>query len=139
MPSPQEKERIFVYGTLRKGSNHEMYHLLARNAHFIGDAKFRGKLYFADEYPAAIPSDKRSDAVKGEVYELRNPAAVLQVLDKYEGCGHDDSAPHEFARRKVTVTLNAGDRIPAWIYIYEYPTEGLKPIESGDYMECSRG
>ena len=39
---------VFVYGTLRRDSNSEMYHLLARYGQFVGDATYRGKLYMVD-------------------------------------------------------------------------------------------
>ncbi|MGH8523445.1 MAG: REP-associated tyrosine transposase, partial [Gammaproteobacteria bacterium] len=43
--SSAQQQHLFVYGTLRRDSQHEMYQLLARNADLVGDAIFRGRLY----------------------------------------------------------------------------------------------
>lgn len=79
---------LFVYGTLRRDTNGQMYHLLARNADFVGEATFQGKLYKVDYYPGIVPSEDADDLVLGEVYRLRNPNYVLSHLDQYEECGH---------------------------------------------------
>ncbi len=125
---------LFVYGTLRRDSNSEMYRLLARYGQFVGDATYRGKLYMVDYYPGLVPSDNPRDAVFGEVYKLSCPDLVLSRLDDYEKCGPKVSEPTEYVRRKQYVKLKSGEAIRAWIYIFERPTAGLQLIESGDFL-----
>jgi gamma-glutamylcyclotransferase (GGCT)/AIG2-like uncharacterized protein YtfP len=134
----RNKDYIFVYGTLRKDSKNQMYHILAQYADFVGVGTFVGKLYNIGEYPGTVPSDNPDDVVKGEVYALHDPKSVLKVLDGYEGCGQDDLPPTEFRREKVLISLENGEKISAWIYIYNRPTDGLKVISSGDYSYFSK-
>lgn len=131
----RNKDYIFVYGTLRKDSKNQMYYILARYADFIGEGRFMGKLYNIGEYPGAVSSNDPDDVVRGEVYALRDPKQVLRVLDDYEGCGQDDPSPTEFRRERVLISLENGEKINAWIYIYNRPTDGLKVIPSGDYSQ----
>jgi gamma-glutamylcyclotransferase (GGCT)/AIG2-like uncharacterized protein YtfP len=125
---------LFVYGTLRRDSNSEMHHLLARYGQFVGDATYRGKLYLVDYYPGLVPSDNLQDVVCGEVYKLGRPDVVLSRLDDYEECGPKFSEPTKYVRRKQDVKLGSMEVIRAWVYIFERPTEGLKLIESGDFL-----
>jgi len=131
----RSKEYIFVYGTLRKDSKNKMYHILARYADFVGEGTFMGKLYNIGEYPGAVPSSDPNEVIKGEVYTLRNPNSVLRVLDEYEGCGQDEATQTEFRRERVLISLETGEKINAWIYIYNRPTDELKVIPSGDYSQ----
>lgn len=128
-------EYLFVYGTLRSGAQSEMARLLARSADLIGLATFQGRLYRVDYYPAVVPSRHSGDQVKGEVYRLRDPDAVLPALDDYEGCGPGYPEPAEYIRRKEQVRLKGGETFEAWIYLYNLPGERLPRIESGDFME----
>jgi gamma-glutamylcyclotransferase (GGCT)/AIG2-like uncharacterized protein YtfP len=124
---------LFVYGTLRRDSDSEMYHLLARYGQFVGDATYRGKLYMVDYYPGLVPSDNPRDVVFGEVYKLSCPDIVLSRLDDYEECGPKFSEPTEYVRRKQNVKLKSGEVIGAWVYVFDRPTDGLQLIESGDF------
>jgi gamma-glutamylcyclotransferase (GGCT)/AIG2-like uncharacterized protein YtfP len=121
-------EYIFVYGTLRRDTNSEMHHLLAKNAEFVSDATYRGKLYQIDYYPGAVPSDDPNDVVEGEVYLLHQADVVLPLLDRYEECVPDFPEPNEYSRRKQTVLLKNGRTVTAWVYLYNHSTEGLELI-----------
>ncbi len=122
----QNKEYLFVYGTLRKAFNHPLYHFLSRHAELVGIGTFRGKLYDLGPYPAAVPSEKPSDKVIGEVYELRGTKRLFGLLDEYEG--------PRFWRRKAPIMLWGGRKVISWLYLYRRETTGLKPIVSGDYV-----
>lgn len=125
---------LFVYGTLRRDSRSEMFHLLARHAVFVGDSTFQGKLFRVDYYPGVVASENPNDVVHGEVYKLIASDIVLARLDDYEECGPGYPEPHEYIRRKQNVTLNGeGSVIPAWIYLYNRPIAGLELIPSGDF------
>jgi gamma-glutamylcyclotransferase (GGCT)/AIG2-like uncharacterized protein YtfP len=125
---------LFVYGTLRRDSDSEMYHLLARYGQFAGDATYRGKLYMVDYYPGLVHSDNPRDVVYGDVYKLSCPDIVLSHLDDYEECGPKFSEPTEYVRRKQYVKLKSGEVISAWVYILDRPTDRLQLIESGDFF-----
>ncbi len=80
----RERQRLFVYGTLRRGF--ELHHHLARlGARFLAEAKVAAELFDRGRYPGARPSGRRGKWVRGELFELRQPARDLRVLDKVEG------------------------------------------------------
>ena len=125
---------LFVYGTLKRGARNAMAGRLARTAVFVGAATYQGKLYLVDDYPGAVPSRNVADRVRGEVWRLREPAEMLAELDEYEGCGQSFSPPTEYERRVEQVTLNNGEPLAAWIYLYRHSTDGLRRIESGVFV-----
>jgi gamma-glutamylcyclotransferase (GGCT)/AIG2-like uncharacterized protein YtfP len=125
---------IFVYGTLRRNTNNEMHLFLAKNADFVDDAIYRGKLYKIDCYPGAVPSDDPNDAVQGEVYRFHQVDVVLPMLDRYEECGQDFPEPNEYKRRKQSILLKSGCTVTAWVYLYNHSTEDLAVIESGHFL-----
>jgi gamma-glutamylcyclotransferase (GGCT)/AIG2-like uncharacterized protein YtfP len=125
---------LFVYGTLRRDSNSEMHHLLARYGQYVDDATSRGKLYLVDYYPGLVPSDNLQDVACGEVYKLSCPDIVLSYLDDYEECGPNFPEPTKYVRRKQDVKLRSGELISAWVYIFDRPAGGLQLIESGDFI-----
>jgi len=127
---------IFVYGTLRKDAGHELFHVLARNAAFVGEAVVRGRLFNLGSYPGVVLSDDPAESVKGELYEIAQSKqkAVLDLLDHYEGCAPDDREPHEYRRELVDVSTTPGATVQAWVYLLNRPTDRLEPIASGDYL-----
>lgn len=128
---------IFVYGTLRRDTNSEMHHLLAEYAEFIGEATRLGKLYEVGRYPGMVLSDNIKDSVHGEVYLLRHEDIVLPLLDQYEEFGPEFPEPNEYRRQRQTVFLGNGDRITAWLYVYNHPVAELKLIKSADFLNPS--
>jgi len=128
------REYLFVYGTLRRGSASDMYRLLARNADYIGDACYQGRLYRIEDYPGVVASKHPAEQVKGEVYALWEPAKILSMLDDYEGCGPGYNEPTEYFRARQEVVLDDGRKLMAWVYIYQHPADGLEHIASGDYL-----
>ena len=128
-------DRLFVYGTLMRGFDHPMAHLLSRSADFIGEAQCRGRLYLIRHYPGLLKSDDANDIVFGEVYRLRQPEALLCEFDMYEACGDGFAEPTEYVRRMLPVTLSDGAASEAWTYIYNWPVTGLPRIASGRFLE----
>ncbi|MEC4749948.1 gamma-glutamylcyclotransferase [Methylomicrobium sp. Wu6] len=47
---------LFVYGTLRRGSDHPIARHLADNAEWLGFGEFHGLLFDIGAYPGAVPS-----------------------------------------------------------------------------------
>lgn len=143
MSSPTSPTCVFVYGTLRKDLSHDMYHVLARNAAFVGEATVQGRLYSLGEYPGLVLSAPSSHIVKGEVYRLTDARLkeTLAILDDYEGIGPGDPAPHEYRRELTQVTLADGQLLTAWAYVLNRQPEGRPLIPTGDYAQwrASRG
>ncbi len=126
---------LFVYGTLRRETNSEMFKLLAKHADFVSNASYQGKLYKIDNYPGVIPSPNPTDIVKGEVYQLHDPNLILPQLDQYEECGPGFAEPTEYMRELWEVRLENGQLIQAWLYRYNYPTVALELLSSGDFLK----
>lgn len=128
-------ERLFVYGTLRKGSANSMHHMLGHDAKFVARARTQGRLYDLGEYPGLVASDAGT-WVHGDVYELGDPSAMLARLDDYEGCGPNDARPHEYERVPCEVVMETGAHEVAWVYVYRGTLAGKREIPSGDF--CRR-
>lgn len=129
---------IFTYGSLLSDFDNPAHDLLKEHAKRIGKAIFRGRLYMVDWYPGVVASDNPDDKVHGEVYSIENRNTLLKELDRYEGCSPSDPQPHQFERQEHTVTLQNGEELLAWIYIYIQPVPVEKRIPSGDYLHFKR-
>ena len=133
-----ERRPLFVYGTLRRDPTHELYHLLARHARFLGDARVRGRLFDLGEYPG-MTVEESNGYVSGELYEVTSDwPYVIARLDEYEGCTADDVQPHEYRRELVEALRPVGEPITAWAYVLNRDPRGLPVIESGDYLSWRR-
>ena len=71
--------------------------------------------------------------VHGEVYRLRDPPALLETLDRYEGCGLHSPKPFEYERVRASARLNRGRSIEVWTYIYRRPVRDEDLVISGRY------
>ena len=112
---PDHPTQLFVYGTLRRDPAHEMFHLLARTARFVSEARVAGRLYDLGAYPGMTLSPN-GKYVKGEIYEV-DPVhwqSVIQQLDEYEQCREADPEPHEYRRELVRAVLPSGQAVEAW-------------------------
>jgi gamma-glutamylcyclotransferase (GGCT)/AIG2-like uncharacterized protein YtfP len=117
--------RIFVYGTLRKG---ECRHYLLEDSQFIGYARAKGYLlYNIGAYPGMVEGDGK---VVGEVYEI--PETLFEKLDWVEG------VPDLFRRELIEVTLENGQTISAYAYIYNRKIDNKLLIPSGDWKDVSK-
>jgi gamma-glutamylcyclotransferase (GGCT)/AIG2-like uncharacterized protein YtfP len=125
---------LFVYGTLRQAGGHPLASHLAAHADWLGLAEFRGLLFDIGAYPGAVPSGDPAHRVRGEVYRLTDPAALLPLLDRYEEFGEEFPQPNEFIRTLRTVRL-AGSTVEAWIYLYNHPTGNLRLLGQDYFSE----
>jgi gamma-glutamylcyclotransferase (GGCT)/AIG2-like uncharacterized protein YtfP len=114
-------EYLFVYGTLRRGSDNKFAIMLAERAQFVGAGRVAGLLYDFGRYPGAVKSDQTDCWVQGEVHRL-DAVELLAVLDEYEG--------PEFERARVSVT----GLQECWIYWYVGAETG-RLIASGDWFQ----
>ena len=129
-------DRLFVYGTLMRGFDHQMAKRLSANADFLGEATCRGRLYLVKHYPGLVLSDDPADIVFGELYRLHAPDALLREFDMYEACGEGFAAPTEYVRKMLRITLGDGATGEAWTYIYNWPVTDLPRIASGRFLEA---
>ena len=128
---------IFVYGTLRRDARGQVPSPLCRGWVFQGYGTVPGVLHDFGAYPGAVPSDDPERRVRGELYLLPDPAEMLPLIDRYEGCSDEDARPHEFERELTDVAMEDGSLRRAWIYWYG-PTPLGRELRSGDYLERMR-
>ncbi len=106
---------LFVYDTLRRGF--ELHHHLAGlGARFLTEARVAAELIDRGRYPGARPAGRKGKWVRGELFQLRQPARDLRVLDEVEGFITGAPERSEFVRATTEVVLNNGARWRAWIY-----------------------
>jgi gamma-glutamylcyclotransferase (GGCT)/AIG2-like uncharacterized protein YtfP len=117
---------VFVYGSLREGMSHPLRNLFVRHGTLLGTGTFQGKLYDLGRYPGAVTSKSKKDRIVGEVFLVKEPAHVLELLDKYEG--------RRFKRELAKVTVE-DDPLTCWIYLYTKSPAGRRLIPSGDYVK----
>mmetsp|Transcript_43205 Transcript_43205/g.50051 ORF Transcript_43205/g.50051 Transcript_43205/m.50051 type:complete len:159 (+) Transcript_43205:46-522(+) len=132
-----EVNKIFVYGTLRKGFyNH---HFLEEDTEFIGKAKSVNEYKMtAREYiirggrKRAVPFVSKTPecSITGEIYEVSNN--TLKLLDRLE------NHPFWYVREEVEFVLTEDNTdgepkvVKAWIYFNELD-KGEIDVESGDF------
>lgn len=112
-------QRIFVYGTLKRGGLH---HGLMAGQRFISCARTlpRYRLYDLGGFPGMIEDKGTPLAVEGEVWEVDRFG--LAVLDQLEGT-------EEGMYARVSVSLAAPHQgLPVQTYIYLRPVTGLPDI-----------
>jgi gamma-glutamylcyclotransferase (GGCT)/AIG2-like uncharacterized protein YtfP len=122
-----ENSYLFVYGTLRPNSGHEMGIWFAQHAHYIGQATLRGQLYQVSYYPALVQG---SDHVIGDIYAC--PSELWQRLDEFEEAVGDNA---EYERHLTPVLLATGQWLSAWVYWYQRPTTSFQPVIGGDWLQ----
>jgi gamma-glutamylcyclotransferase (GGCT)/AIG2-like uncharacterized protein YtfP len=123
---------LFVYGTLLNNTN-EFAVYLKNNSTFYKKAKFRGKLYDIGQYPGAIFQPDNDGFVYGSIFVMKDADDTLKILDDYEGYGYDHPQPNEFVRELIEVETD-DKSVECWVYLYNWPVEGLSLIVSGKYL-----
>lgn len=127
---------LFVYGTLRADAGGPAHALLMRGVRCVGRATITGVLYDAGRSPAAVPSDSARERITGELYavDAGGAEALLAALDDYEGvdAAHPDRSL--FARRVAQAEREDGMCVPAWVYFYNRPVDGLPSVGGGDWL-----
>lgn len=121
----EQTDYLFVYGTLRKNYNLKLKEKVASSIKYAGQGKVAATLYEIGKYPGAR-KENQDDEVVGDVFAVKDPETVFNVLDKYEG--------DEFVRQKTRVKLRSGKSLNAWIYWYDQKPVGKKRIPYKDYL-----
>ncbi len=122
------KEYLFVYGTLKRDFNHPMHKILEKYALFAGEGFVYGKLYKISWYPGLKLSLHKKDKVYGEVYLLKNPKKVFEILDRYEEC----VSVNRFGEYKRIKTLSYVENRKVKVWVYEY----VKKVFKKDEISC---
>ena len=125
-----ECRHLFVYGTLRRGSQHPMARYLDRNAAFVAEARVPGQLYDLGTYPGLTIPMTAGDRVAGDIFELRNVDTILAAIDLYEGSGGHDPL---FERCQERAQLTGGETLLVWVYRYRGTVRPNQRILSGEY------
>ena len=135
MPFDEDSNLIFVYGTLRRDFGNES-NILEREGSFAGECFVRGRLFGLGPYSGLVLSESPDETVRGDLFNIPpdKSAAVLDLLDRYEGCAPSDPQPHEYKRDLVNAFTKNGASVKAWAYVLNRPVGDLEPIESGDYL-----
>lgn len=110
------RERLFVYGTLRKGGLAASYLggqlLVEQNLRLEGFA-----MYDAGWYPFVVPAPQGAFIV-GDVFEVER--SLLPTLDKYEGEGY---VKHFLEKEGLLLYLKADEEV-----------EGFRKVQEGDWL-----
>jgi gamma-glutamylcyclotransferase (GGCT)/AIG2-like uncharacterized protein YtfP len=127
-------EHVFFYGTLMRPFNRPGRQRIESQLSFAGRGRIRAALFDLGIYPAAVPSADDS-MVRGEIYEISNPPAVLAALDEIEGFRPSEPDRSLYLRMRTDVVLEDGRVQSAWAYFYNAPLGRASRIPSGDYLE----
>ena len=125
---------IFFYGTLMSGFALRRRTAVDALLRYVGRGSVRGALFDLGPYPAAVRAE---GTVRGEIYAVTDPAALLPLVDAVECYLPDDPARSEYVRAPARVALEGAADRTAWIYYYAQPLVGAIWIPSGDYREYS--
>jgi gamma-glutamylcyclotransferase (GGCT)/AIG2-like uncharacterized protein YtfP len=108
-------ERIFVYGTLKRGLSNHRY---LAGQRFLGEARTTPEYRLVNfgGYPGMFAVEKDGVSVRGEVWDVDEACrAELDVLE--------DVAHGMYALEPVTL-LAPFDANAVWTYVYRWPVEG---------------
>ena len=135
---------LAAYGTLMTGQRNGLDPAIRARMRRARCCRIAGRLYEVREpdgaaghltYPALVPAGPGEAAVvEGEVFAIGADAAeaavVLAATDRYEACVPDDPQGSTYLRRLHPVLVD-GAVLLAWLYLYNRPTDGLRPIPGG--------
>ena len=124
---------LFVYGTLRRMSQHPMARFLAERASFVSEGTVPGKLYNLGRFPGMTEPAALADRVVGDVFHLGDGDDTIEELDRYEGA--ESPLPSFFERGLADVTLGDGRVVRALVYWFRGTVAETQRIESGDYRQ----
>lgn len=134
----EERLPLFVWGTLRAGHGNWKYFLKGNTEGHEEATLANHKMYpvglviFKDE------QETGKYCVRGEVHYIKDDVyeEVLRKVDSLEGYNPDADFGF-YLRRKVTVELDSGENVDAWVYVNHKKAEesikdrGYKPLEVG--------
>lgn len=113
-------ERVFVYGTLRRGGTH---HFRMAGAGYHAAGFVRGWLYRIDWYPGLV-LDKAGGLVAGEIFDVA--PELMARLDEFEG---DD-----YRRVRTRVVTGQGEVENVWVWEWCGAVDGCPQLADGDWL-----
>ena len=127
--------KLFTYGTLCSGFNNPTALAFHKKSNLIGKAQIKGTLYLIKHsYPGLVQTEMDDAWIQGELWELKEPLAIIKNIDEYEGCDLNSPTPHEYARVVREIKLN-DMLLDAWVYLYRLPVDQQQEIMSGDFKK----
>ena len=124
---------VFFYGTLMWGFSRPGRDRVEHKLRLEGRGWISAALFDMGIYSAAVPaSDTR---VRGEVYRMVDPDAVLAVFDELEGYRSSQPDSSLYIRVETPVTFEDGRVEDGWVYFYNAPLGRAQRIASGDYLD----
>ncbi len=133
-PTVNEKNLLFVYGTLLSGLNN---HHFMQGATCLGPATLLGALFDLGDYPGLIVAGALAlplAPVMGELYEVEpSQWAHLDALEQFDPQSVSNSM---YLRQWAKVTwlkTGAVQSQRAQVYVYNWPLTGRSRIENGDF------
>lgn len=134
---------FFVYGTLRNGQDNYPRHLDGRTEdEATGVVDGYRMLGYEDGFPFALDGEP-GETITGEVMWIKPEQyeTVLASMDRLEGYNpeRENRSKNLYTREVVTVLLDDGSSVQAWMYVstYEYGyllSRGVPAIPSGDWL-----
>jgi gamma-glutamylcyclotransferase (GGCT)/AIG2-like uncharacterized protein YtfP len=124
------RERIFLYGTLRRGGTRDI-ETFYDGAEFLGGGRVRGVLHDFIDYPG-LRLAPDAGPVRGEVFDVT--AETLARLDEWEGI--DPAAPDDGEYRRIRARIERAGRLETcWLYeATAAKCAGRPVIASGDWL-----
>lgn len=132
----QKGDRVFVYGTLRRGERADIRKFCANDVVFCGEDVISAKMYTIGTFPGVkLIKDIKTfqptlPSVTGEVFRIIHPS-VTALLDAYEGYEADHPSLGHYDR--VLVETKGGYLV--WVYTYNPMVIADQLIESGDWCK----
>jgi gamma-glutamylcyclotransferase (GGCT)/AIG2-like uncharacterized protein YtfP len=123
---------VFVYGLLRPGRAGFAELDLAGRVDILGPALVAGTLHDLGDYPGVTLGGP--GLIMGELLLPRDEGVIVQ-LDAFELYDATDPAGSEYLRVEAVTTTG----MTIWIYIYNFPLNGVPVIASGDWNRRDNG
>ncbi len=130
---------LFTYGTLHPGLAPSEIASAVQKLRPVGTGYVYGVLYDLGDYPGAVLDPASNQKISGTVFRLSEDEGILRQLDEYEGFDPDSPEQSLFLRTLHSVTLDGGETLPCWIYIYNRKTETARVLVSGAYQTSLQG
>lgn len=109
LPIKPKNQKVFIYGTLKKGQYFHDQYLGGEKSTYLGQALISSDYsLYVDTLPSLVREKCELGMVKGELYEVDSD--VLKSLDDLEG------HPRIYRREVVDIEVN-GEKTTAWAYV----------------------
>jgi gamma-glutamylcyclotransferase (GGCT)/AIG2-like uncharacterized protein YtfP len=128
--------KLFVYGSLRKGFKNPAYDYLTSYFSYTAEAITKGEFYESNNLPVAVPTTN-DNYIVGEIYTLNHTEEfswAFEQLDDYEGLNVLPGETPLYVRTLVDVIVN-NEVVKAWAYWYNKSIDGFTKINSNDLLK----